>query len=93
LRQKRTFTSRRSDYLVLVDRDQGGCGTTEFSLVKKAAFMTTSDIEFLVLAVGALSLFGSVLAWASWMEARDDKRKRQAPAPTAIGSAEKSRPF
>ncbi len=30
--------------------------------------MATQDIEFLVLVVGALSLFGGVLGWASWDE-------------------------
>jgi hypothetical protein len=37
--------------------------------------MTTSDIEFLVVAVAAFSLFGGVLGWASWMEAREEKQK------------------
>jgi hypothetical protein len=37
--------------------------------------MQPGEIGFLVFAVGAISLFGGVLAWASWMEWRDSKRK------------------
>lgn len=32
--------------------------------------MSTTDIAFLCLVAGALTLFGGVLAWASWDEAR-----------------------
>ena len=32
--------------------------------------MQTADIEFLILVVAALSLFGGVLGWASWEESR-----------------------
>ena len=32
--------------------------------------MTTTDIAFVCLAVGAFGLFGLVLAWASWQESR-----------------------
>ncbi len=37
--------------------------------------MSVEDIAFLALVVGALSLFGGVLAWASWMEGHDKRRK------------------
>jgi hypothetical protein len=39
--------------------------------------MTLEGMEFVVLAVGALTLFGGVLAWASWDESRRLRRKRQ----------------
>jgi len=39
--------------------------------------MTVAGIEFLVLAVGALTVFGGVLAWASWDESRRMRRTRQ----------------
>lgn len=37
--------------------------------------MSAGNVLFLCIAVGALTLFGGVLAWASWMEAREEKRK------------------
>jgi hypothetical protein len=37
--------------------------------------VTTNELVFLVLAVSAFSVFGGVLAWASWMEARARKGK------------------
>jgi uncharacterized membrane protein len=37
--------------------------------------MPVESIAFLALVIGALSLFGGVLAWASWMEWRQDRRK------------------
>jgi len=37
--------------------------------------MSVEDFAFLALVVGALSLFGGVLAWASWMEGREKRRK------------------
>jgi hypothetical protein len=37
--------------------------------------MSLGNVFFLCIAVGAITLFGGVLAWASWMEARDEKRK------------------
>lgn len=37
--------------------------------------MSTNEIGFLVLALSAFSLFGGVLAWASWMESRSGSRK------------------
>lgn len=37
--------------------------------------MSAGDVGFLSLVIGALSLFGGVLAWASWMESRESKRK------------------
>jgi len=35
--------------------------------------MSTQEISFLVLVVGALFLFAGVLGWASWMESRDTR--------------------
>ena len=35
--------------------------------------MTTGNIVFLCIAVGGITLFGAVLAWASWMEGRPKK--------------------
>lgn len=37
--------------------------------------MTAGNIVFLCIAVGGLTLFGGVLAWASWMEGRPRKPK------------------
>lgn len=37
----------------------------------------TTDIGILVLVVGAFSLFGGVLAWASWDESRRARRNRK----------------
>jgi hypothetical protein len=39
--------------------------------------MASQDIAFLALAAGAFSLFGGVLAWASWMEWRANRKSRQ----------------
>ncbi len=39
--------------------------------------MQTADIEFLILVVVALSVFGGVLGWASWEESRRTRRSRQ----------------
>jgi hypothetical protein len=36
--------------------------------------MQTTDIEFLVLVVGALTLFGGALGWASWDESRRTRK-------------------
>lgn len=36
--------------------------------------MTTGELGMLILIVGALTLFGGVLAWASWQETRDRRR-------------------
>jgi hypothetical protein len=38
-------------------------------------FMTAGNIVFLCIAVGGITLFGAVLAWASWMEGRAKKPK------------------
>jgi len=37
--------------------------------------MSSQEISFLVLVVGALLLFAGVLGWASWMESRDTRGK------------------
>jgi multidrug resistance efflux pump len=53
--------------------------------------MTAGEIGFLVLAIGAITLFGGVLGWASWMEWRALKRTRKATAHShavSIGTAE-----
>lgn len=42
--------------------------------------MSTGNIVFLCIAVGAITLFGGVLAWASWMEWREKKQASQAGA-------------
>lgn len=39
--------------------------------------MQAHDIEILVLVVGAFSLFGGVLGWASWDESRKARRVRK----------------
>ena len=41
--------------------------------------MPIGDIIFLCVVVGALTLFGGVLAWACWMEAREKKQVSKAP--------------
>jgi len=38
--------------------------------------MQSGELAFLTLAVGAISLFGGVLAWASFMEWRATKRRQ-----------------
>ena len=38
--------------------------------------MSGGEFAFLVLAMGAFTLFGGVLAWASWMESRAKRRVR-----------------
>jgi hypothetical protein len=37
--------------------------------------MIANGTAFVILAVGAFSLFGGVLAWASWMEYREKKQR------------------
>ncbi len=39
--------------------------------------MQPGDIAFICVAVGAITLFGGVLAWASWMEWRGAKKKAE----------------
>ena len=50
--------------------------------------MMTGGDAFLLLAISAFSLFGGVLAWACWMEGRDNKRKaasaKAKPAKTEV---------
>jgi len=36
--------------------------------------MSTNELVFLIVAVGAFSLFGGILGWACWMESREQKR-------------------
>lgn len=36
--------------------------------------MSSHEIAFLCMVVAAITLFGGVLAWASWMESRDKRR-------------------
>ena len=36
--------------------------------------MTAIELGYLALIVGALTVFGGVLAWASWTESRDTSR-------------------
>lgn len=38
--------------------------------------MTTNDIAILALAVGAFTLFGSVLGWATWEEGRNNRKRK-----------------
>lgn len=37
--------------------------------------MIANEVSFVILALGAFSLFGGVLAWASWMESREKKHR------------------
>lgn len=37
--------------------------------------MSANEMAFLVLAVTAFTLFGGILAWASWMEIREQKKR------------------
>jgi hypothetical protein len=37
--------------------------------------MSAGNIVLLCIVVGGITLFGTVLAWASWAEARDQRRK------------------
>ncbi|HET7084596.1 MAG TPA: hypothetical protein VFI23_07495 [Rhizomicrobium sp.] len=50
--------------------------------------MQPGEIAFLMVAVGAISLFGGVLAWASWMEWRDKKKKKQRQQTRAFSASE-----
>jgi hypothetical protein len=60
-----------------VDSDQRGARPwMQTSLRIWEAKMSTADIEILVLAVGAFSLLGGVLGWASWDESRRARRNR-----------------
>jgi hypothetical protein len=36
--------------------------------------MSTNEIAFLALAIGAIMLLGGALGWASWMESREKRR-------------------
>ena len=38
--------------------------------------MTTNEIAFLALVIGAFTLFGGVLGWATWQEARIAPKSR-----------------
>jgi hypothetical protein len=42
--------------------------------------MSAGNIVLLCIVVGGITLFGAALAWASWAEARDQRRKLQASA-------------
>jgi hypothetical protein len=56
--------------------------------------MTVENVAFLALVIGALSLFGGVLAWASWMEERETRRNtRTAPTPTARPETDRPTPW
>jgi hypothetical protein len=44
----------------------------DFSIQREIC-MSTNEIAFLALVLGALSLFGGVLGWATWMEYRASK--------------------
>jgi hypothetical protein len=37
--------------------------------------MSANEMLFLIAALGAFSLFGGVLAWASWMESHERKKR------------------
>jgi hypothetical protein len=50
--------------------------------------MHPQEIAFLCVAVGAISLFGGVLAWASFMEWWASKKKAQHPRARASGVEE-----
>jgi hypothetical protein len=49
--------------------------------------MTTAEIAFLAIVVGAWALFGGVLAWASWMEGRETKARAEAASEIRDGRA------
>jgi len=38
--------------------------------------MTGPEFSFLLVVVGALSLFGGALAWASWEDSRSSRKSR-----------------
>jgi len=38
--------------------------------------MAIHEVQFLVLVIGALSMFGGVLGFASWEEARSRRRRQ-----------------
>ena len=37
--------------------------------------MSANELAFLITAIGAISLFGGALAWACWMESREQKKR------------------
>jgi hypothetical protein len=61
--------------------------------------MQSGEIAFLMFVMGAISLFGGVLAWASFMEWRGEKKKgrhreRRAPDAATINTGDAmQRPF
>jgi len=50
--------------------------------------MQPGEMGFLFFALGAISLFGGVLAWALFMEWRGKKKKRQQPETRAASAAQ-----
>lgn len=52
--------------------------------------MTPGNIVFLCIATGGITLFGLVLAWASWMEGRAQKRKSSRTQANASQSASRA---
>jgi len=58
------------------DRDQHGNAASMGVLQKRETSMSTNEMAFLVFAVSAFAVFGGVLAWACWMEWRENKHAR-----------------
>ncbi|HEY0266630.1 MAG TPA: hypothetical protein VGC16_07755 [Rhizomicrobium sp.] len=43
----------------------------------KEIIMSTNEIAFLALVICSLTLFAGTLGWASWLEARATKKRRE----------------
>jgi hypothetical protein len=52
--------------------------------------MSIGEMAFLGMAVGAITIFGGVLAWASWMETRKPLPQKETRG--GVGLAEEHRP-
>ena len=37
--------------------------------------MSANELAFLIASISAFTLFGGILAWASWMESREQKNR------------------
>src|SRR5215469_7440554 len=67
----------------LLDPDQTPRPTTPLTcplICVEGNPMSAGNIVLLCIVVGGITLFGAALAWASWAEARDQRRKLQASA-------------
>ena len=48
--------------------------------------MIRSEVPYLVMVIGAFTLFGCVLGWASWEESRIARKKKDAQEKARVNS-------